>query len=189
MKRSVLWLVLIGSLVASSLVLVMNRQAPLPLPTALTQEQVEALPDTEIITAVTIDLRSRLQASGPDSGSWRSWPEPAQHVLAWSWVEGEIEQQKPRVFTSFAALLGNQDHRWPSFDEIAAAYDALQAPSLFTIVIEARDVAAMPFPDPSAANPFAAIDQRFIQRLGRAGTTAQMRIYMRQHAAELVAKP
>ncbi|MCK6486730.1 MAG: hypothetical protein L6R48_00065 [Planctomycetes bacterium] len=165
----------------------LSREPSLPLPDALTGAQIEALPEAQLVQAVTTDLRTRLQAAGATSGRWRSWPEPARHVLAWSWVEGDNGPGASPVFIGFSALLANRDRQLPTYGDIAAAYTALGASTPAAVLREAEGVAAGLSAPPEGTDPFAALNRRFVQTLGRPGTLAPMRAYIRTHTADLVA--
>lgn len=188
MKRGTILLTsLAATILAALAVWWLAREPPLPLPDALTQAQIEALPEARLIGEVTTDLRIRLQAAGVTSGRWRSWPEPARHVLAWSWVEGDNGPQSQPVFQGFAALLANRGNNLPTYGDIAAAYTALGASAPAALQREAEGVAAGLDAPPEGADPFAALNRRFVQALGRPGTLTAMRAYIRAHTAELAA--
>lgn len=186
MKPS-LALLLAATVLAALAVWWLSCEPPLRLPDALTQAQIEALSEAQLVQAVTTDLRTRLQAAGATSGRWRSWPEPARHVLAWSWVEGDNGPGASPVFIGFSALLANHDRQLPTYGDIAGAYTALGASAPAAVLREAAGVAAGLAAPPEGADPFAALNRRFVQALGRAGTLAPMRAYIRAHTAELAA--
>ncbi len=187
MKQTVLLSCLLAAILAAAVVWWLAREPPLPLPDALTQAQIEAMPEAQLIGAVTTDLRIRLQAAGATSGRWRSWPEPARQVLAWSWVESDNGPNSQPVFQGFAPLLANRGNNLPTYGDIAAAYSALGANALAAVLREAEGVAAGLDTPPEGADPFAALNRRFVQTLGRPGTLAPMRAYIRAHTAELAA--
>lgn len=153
----------------------LSREPALPLPDALTQAQIEALSEAALVQAVTTDLRTRLQAAGATSGRWRAWPEPARHVLAWSWVEGDAGPGSTPPFPGFAILRANPERNLPGCADIAAAYQALGATAVAAAVRAAEQ-----------AGDDAALDRRLGQALGR-GTVPAMRAYIRAHTAELAA--
>lgn len=165
----------------------LSRETSPPLPDALTQAEIEALSEAQLIGVVTTDLRTRLQAAGVTSGRWRSWPEPARHVLAWSWVESDNGPQSQPVFEGFAVLLANRGNNLPTYGDIAAAYTALGASAPAALLREAEGVAAGLASPPEGPDPFAALNRRFVQALGRPGTLVPMRAYIRAHTAELAA--
>jgi hypothetical protein len=173
---------------AAAMLLWYERREPGPdLPPSLTRAELEALSEVSLVSAVTNDLRLRMSAAGATSGRWRSWPEPARHVLAWSWVETDLGAQAPPRFPGFAALFANPSQRLPSYADIADAYQALGAAPAAAVVREAEALAGGLEAVPEGANPFAALDRRFVQALGRGGTVAAMRAYIRAHLDEIAA--
>jgi hypothetical protein len=178
---------LLAAILAALVVWWLGRTPAPALPDALTRAEIAALPEAQLIGVVTTDLRTRLQAAGVTSGRWRSWPEPARHVLAWSWVESDNGPQSQPVFQGFAVLLANRGNNLPTYGDIAAAYTALGASAPAAVLREAAGVAAGLAATPEGADPFAALDRRFVQALGRPGTLAPMRAYIRAHTVELAA--
>lgn len=187
MKRKVLPTALLAVVLAALAVWWLGRTPAPALPDALTQAEIEALAEAPLIAVVTTDLRTRLQAAGVTSGRWRSWPEPARHVLAWSWVESDNGPNSQPVFQGFAPLLANRGNNLPTYGDIAAAYTALGASAPAALLREAEGVAAGLESPPEGADPFAALNRRFVQTLGRPGTLAPMRAYIRAHTAEMAA--
>lgn len=182
------WLLLPAmAAIAAVLLWVEGRTPPPDLPPALTRAELEALSEVSLVSAVSNDLRLRMSAAGATSGRWRSWPEPARHVLAWSWVETDLGAQAPPRFPGFAALFANPDQRLPAYADIADAYQALGAAPAAAVVREAETLAGSLEAVPEGANPFAALDRRFLQALGRGGTVAAMRAYIRAHLDDIAA--
>lgn len=186
-RRWPLLLLLPLAAVAATLLWYERREPGPDLPPSLTRAEVEALSEAALVSAVSNDLRLRMSAAGATSGRWRSWPEPARHVLAWSWVEADLGAQAPPRFPGFAALLPNAGQRMPTYADIADAYQALGAAPAAAVVREAETLAGGLEAVPEGANPFAALDRRFLQALGRGGTVAAMRAYIRAHLDEIAA--
>ena len=164
------------------------------VPPVLAGDQYAACPDNQLISKVTSDLRLKLAASqGWDR--WRTLCEPAQHVLALSWVENDYPPGVPTpAFLGFASVIANKSPNMATLEEIARAYQEIGAQRVSEVVKTAAEIAATPAAQEAAGAggsaahaPFIKVDGQFRQQVQHDDTLKLLRAYIRAHSAEIAA--
>ena len=186
MKTTWLVLLLVVLVGLSIWVNLANRPERRKAPPAMTAEQILAVPESQVFSLVTHDLRWRLAELDPsDFGKWRTLPAAARHVFALAWVERDDGPGTPPVFTGFASIVGNSAANVPTLAEISEAYTAIGASAPAAVVSQAEQIATasgLARGDAPGNDPFPTLNQQLLSASSKAGVIRLLRTYIRDNA-------